>query len=85
MKRQAVQDYLAGEGSLQEIYKKYKIRSDSQLRKWIKVYHAHGDSNSRKYSGGGSCMKEGRETTQEERTEIVKDVLPAGKTTVRWL
>ena len=79
MKRQSVQDYLAGGGSLQEICKKYKIRSDSQLRKWIKVYHAHGDFNSRKYSGGGSCMKEGRETTREERPAIVKDCIASGK------
>ena len=79
MKRQAVQDYLAGGGSLREICKKYKIRSDKQLRKWIKVYNAHGDFNSRKYSGGGSYMKQGRETTLEERIEIVRDCIASGK------
>lgn len=79
MKRQAVQDYLAGGGSLREICKKYKIRSDKQLRKWIKVYHAHGDFNSRKYSGGGSYMKQSRTTTQEERVQIAKECIASGK------
>ena len=79
MKRQAVQDYLAGGGSLREICKKYKIRSDKQLRKWIKEYHAHGDFNSRKYSGGGSYMKQSRTTTQEERVQIAKECIASGK------
>ena len=79
MKRQAVQAYQSGAGSLMEISKKYQLRSDTQLRNWIKVYNAHGDFNSVKHSGGGSCMKQGRETTLEERLEIVKDCLASGK------
>lgn len=78
-KRQAVEDYLAGRGSLLEISKKYKLRDERQLRDWIKVYHAHGDFNSRKYSGGGSYMKQGRETTQEERIQIAKECIASGK------
>ena len=46
---------------------------------WIKVYNAHGDFNSVKQSGGGSYMKQGRDTTKEERLEIVKDCLASGK------
>lgn len=79
MKRQAVQDYLAGRGSLLEISKKYKLRSDWQLRDWIKVYHAHGDFNSVKFSGGGSYMKQGREMTQAERIQIAKECIASGK------
>ena len=30
-------DYLSNAGSLQDICKKYKIRSNTQLRKWIKA------------------------------------------------
>lgn len=63
LKRQAVEAYLAGEGSQIEIATKYHLRSDKQLRNWIKVYHARGDFNSRKYSGGGSYMKQRWETT----------------------
>ena len=78
-KRAAVEAYLSGEGSLQDICKKHKIHSEFQLRKWIKVYNAHGDFNSRKYSGGGSYMKQGRETTLEERIEIVRECIAGGK------
>ena len=79
MKRQAVKEYLSGLGSYMESSKKYRIRSSTQLKNWVKVYNAHGDFNSRKYSGGGSYMKQGRETTQEERLEIVKECIASGK------
>ncbi len=79
LKLQAVQEYLSGKGSLAEISKKYGLRSKKQLRNWLKVYNAHGDFNSRKSSGGGSYMKQGRDTTQEERVQIVKDCLASGK------
>ena len=78
-KRQAVEDYLAGRGSLLEISKKYKLRNDRQLHDWIKVYNAHGDFNSVKFSRGGSCMKQGRETTQEERVQIARECIASGK------
>ena len=73
LKRQAVQDYLSGKGSQSDISKKYGLRDRKQLRAWIKVYNTHGDFNSVKHSGGGSYMKQGRDTTQEERIQIVKD------------
>ncbi len=79
VKLQAVRDYLAGEGSLMDITIKYKIRDTHILTEWIKVYNAHGDLNSVKQSGGGSYMKQGRETTQQERLEIVKECIAEGK------
>lgn len=79
LKEQAVQDYLSRKGSLVEICKKYGLRDKKQLRNWLKVYNAHGDFNSVKFSGGGSYMKQGRDTTQEERIQIVKDCLTSGK------
>lgn len=79
IKLQAVQEYLSGNGSQAEISKKYGLRSKKQLQSWLKVYNAHGDFNSRKDSGGGSYMKQGRDTTQEERVRIVKDCLSSGK------
>lgn len=79
LKRQAVEDYLSGMGSQAEICRKYHIRKRMQLQAWIQVYNAHGDLNSRKNSGGGSYMKQGRDTTQEERIRIVKDCLASGK------
>ncbi len=79
LKLEAVRAYLAGEGSQEGIAQKYHLRSSKQLRNWIKVYNAHGDFNSVKFSGGGSYMKQGRETTQKERVEIVKECIASGK------
>mgnify|MGYP000844465862 FL=1 len=79
LKLQAVQEYLSGKGGQAELSKKYGLRDRRQLQNWLKVYNAHGDFNSRKNSGGGSCMKQGRDTTQEERIQIVKDSLASGK------
>lgn len=78
-KLNAVRDYLSGKGSQLEICKKYKIRNTHCLRGWIKVYNAHGDFSSRKYSGGGSYMKQGRTTTQEERVQIANECIASGK------
>ncbi len=78
-KLEAVHAYLAEGGSLQEVAQKYHLRSPKQLQNWLKVYNAHGDFNSVKFSGGGSYMKQGRETTQRERMEIVKECIAGGK------
>lgn len=79
IKHEAVQEYISGKGSLADICKRYKIRDKKTLRAWIKVYNAHGDFNSVKFSGGGSYMKQGRETTQEERIQIAKECIARGK------
>ena len=50
VKRRAVEEYLAGKGSLQDICKKYKIRSDVQLRSWINA-DQHGQ-NQKSLTGG---------------------------------
>lgn len=64
VKRRAVESYLAGEGSLSDICKRYGIRERTTLRSWIKVYNGGGNLGSVKHSGGGSYMKQGRETTR---------------------
>ena len=79
MKNTAVKEYLQGEGSIQSICRKYGIRDTHTFRNWVKVYNAHGDFNSVTYSGGGSYMKQCRETTKEERIEIAKECLASGK------
>ena len=79
IKRKAVEEYLSGKGSLEQIGEEYGLRSISQLRQWIKLYNAHGDFNSVKFSGGGSYMKQGRETTLEERIQIAKECIACGK------
>ena len=79
LKKQAVLEYLSGGCSQHNICEKYGIRSRSRLRGWIEMYNTHGDFNSVKFSGGGSYMKQGRYTTQEERIQIVKDCIATGK------
>lgn len=79
VKLHAVEDYLFGNESPAEVCKKYHIRSRKQFYTWLKVYNSHGDFNSVKHSGGGSYMKQGRDTTQEERIQIAKDCLASGK------
>ena len=74
-KLQAVKEYLAGCESLQEICKKYKIRSERQLRNWIQVYNSGRDF---KKMSGGSRMKDTRKTTQEERVQIAKECIENG-------
>ena len=76
-KLHAVEDYLNGEGSQQEIAAKYGLRSTSELRGWIKVYNS-GREFRRKMSGG-SRMKEARPTTVEERIQIARDCIANGE------
>jgi len=71
----AVQDYLSGKGSLREICENYGIRDRRQLRDWLKVYNCHEDF---KTQTGGSRMTTGRETTLEERIQIVKGCIASG-------
>ena len=77
LKLQAVLDYLDGKGSYMEIAAKYGLRSDRDLRSWMKVYNS-GRDFSRKTSGG-SRMTTSRKTTQTERIAIVKDCLANGR------
>ena len=76
LKVQAVREYIAGNLSQREIAAKYGLRSTSQIRDWIKVYNSGGNFEHR--MSGGSRMKQGRETTQEERIAIVRDCLENG-------
>lgn len=69
LKEQAVQEYLAGKGSLRDICSNYSISSSYVLRSWIKRYTSGKDLTST--GKGQSRMKQGRKTTFEERLEIV--------------
>ena len=73
-KLQAVYDYLDGKGSQMVIAARYGLRSKRQLQMWLMEYNTHGEIKSRT-SGGGSYMRKARQTTPEERLEIVQDCL----------
>lgn len=72
IKMLAVQDYLLGKGSMNDICQKYKISSDSILRQWIKVYNDSHKELKSTGSGGRKPMTKARKTTFEERIEIVQ-------------
>jgi len=70
-KKGAVKDYLSHRITTKEILKKYKIRSETQLRRWIKRYNSHEELKSSR-TGGRVIMTKGRKTTFDERVEIVQ-------------
>ena len=76
LKKQAINAYMNGEGSLRKIAAKYGLRSPTQLANWIKVYNS--GRGFRQKMSGGSRMKEARPTTVEERIQIAKDCISNG-------
>ena len=79
LKLQAVQDYLSGKGSQQEICRRYGISARSRLLEWILCYNGHKDFKERSGARGDIYMTKGRKTTQEERAQIVAFCLEHGK------
>lgn len=75
----AVEEYLSGNFSLKDICIKYKISSDSVLRRWIKVYNDGHKELKSTGSGGRRPMTKARKTTFEERVEIVQFCIANGK------
>lgn len=74
LKTAAVNDYLSGKYSQNEIIKKYGISSRGVLQKWIKKYNGHRELKGTKRKGRYSMTK-GRKTTWKERIQIVQDAL----------
>ena len=68
----------AGKGSLRDICARYKIHSKKQLRDWIKVYNSHGELRPSRGRGSDIYMTKGRNTTYEERIEIVSYCIEHG-------
>ncbi len=75
----AINEYLAGKGSLYAICTKYKIPNQYTLRTWIKCYNGGKDFKEHSRSERGVTMNKGRKTTLEERTEIVAFCIANGK------
>lgn len=71
LKQNAIQEYLAGKGSLRAICRKYEVLDTRQLRDWIKCYNGHKEIKERSASTGEIYMTKGRKTTKEERAEMV--------------
>lgn len=71
LKTTAVEEYLSGKGSQDDVCKKYGIRSKGKLQLWIKMYNGHEELKASP-TGGSKIMTKGRKTTYEERIEIVE-------------
>ena len=80
LKLQAVQDYIAGKGSLRIICKKYGIPDHKMLRQWISCYNGHKEMRRPSGAKGEIYMTKGRKTTQEERAQIVAFALSTVRT-----
>lgn len=79
LKQCAVEEYLSGKGSLRDICVKYKIYSDLQLRNWIKGYNSHKELRASTGRRSDIYMTKGRNTTYEERVEIVSYCIEHGQ------
>lgn len=77
VKLQAVEEYLGGGVSYANLCLKYKIGSPPVLRGWIKCYNDHREFKEPLKEGGIQMVK--RDTTLEERIEIVRACLAGGK------
>lgn len=78
LKYAAVIEYLSGDMSQQEICKKYRISSKTQLQRWILWYNGHKELKSTG-SGGNRLMTKGRKVTFDEKVEIVQYCIANGR------
>ncbi len=76
LKEKVVKEYLSGNASLLTLSEKYKIRSTTQIQRWIKRYNRHEDFKRR---GGHRNMTKIRKSTQEERVKIAEECLAADR------
>ena len=74
LKGMALDDYFNSRLTFPQILTKYKIRSSTQLRRWIKKYNSHEELKSSGI-GGAIIMTKGRSTTYDERISIVEDCI----------
>ena len=71
VKEAAIQDYLMHTLPVKEILIKYRIRSTTQLKRWVKKYNGH-EKLKASGTGGTAIMTKGRKTTFNDRVEIVQ-------------
>lgn len=78
LKLAAVQDYLSGDYSQNEVVRKYEISCRRVLQKWINKYNSHRELKDTS-KGRTNTMTKRRNTTINERKEIVLSCLENGK------
>jgi transposase-like protein len=78
LKETVVREYVAGGISLEGLCRKYDITHSQIVRKWIKKYNCREEFKAPN-SGSEIYMAKGRETTLDERIEIVSYCIANGK------
>ena len=78
VKESAVTEYLSGIASQAEICKKYGIADRKTLRMWISMYNGHKELRPGRGRGSDLSMTKGRNTTYQERVEIVSYCIEHG-------
>ena len=69
LKEKVVQEYLQNGSSLRFLCEKYNISNKSMVQQWLKKYNNH--EAFKPQHKGGDCMVKGRDTTIDERKEMV--------------
>ena len=67
----AINDYISGKGSLEDIALKYNLSSRRSLQNWIMKYNNNHNINRSHNRREDKIMIKGRKTTYDERIEIV--------------
>lgn len=75
LKTSAVKDVVDNGMSLTSVVKKYEISSDSVLARWINSYNSGNKLEATSTGKVGAIMTKGRQTTFEERIEIVEFIM----------
>lgn len=78
LKTKVVREYLSGGASMKSLCLKYAISDEHIVRRWVKKYNSYEDFK-RPNNGGAIYMAKGRNTTLEERIEIVSHCIANNK------
>jgi len=78
LKLEVVQAYLSGGSSIKGLCLKYSISDEHIVRRWVNKYNSHEDFN-QPNNGDAIYMTKGRNTTLEERIEIVSHCIANNK------
>lgn len=78
LKHTVVQEYLSGSCSMKGLCLKYAISDEHIVRRWVKKYNSHEEFK-QPNNGGAIYMAKGRNTTLDERIEIVSHCIANNK------
>lgn len=78
LKSKVAIEYLSGGSSMKSLCSKYSISDEHVVRRWVKKYNSHEDFK-QPNNGGAIYMAKSRNTTLDERIEIVSHCIANNK------